>query len=100
MYNTISKNSTDLNKNINMYKRNDNKIKAELNLPLNNNFKSKPSKEGMKNIDTNQKNITMNDINSMLSDTDIRVLQENYSYIFWSVLAIGLLTVTINQIKK
>jgi hypothetical protein len=101
MYNTISKNSTDLNKNINMYKRNDNKIKAELNLPVNNNFKSKPNKEGMKNIkNTNEKNITMNDINSMLSDTDIRVLQENYGYIFWSILAIGLLTVTINQIKK
>jgi hypothetical protein len=42
----------------------------------------------------------MNDINSMLSDTDIRVLQENYGYIFWSILAVGLLTITVNQIKK
>jgi hypothetical protein len=46
------------------------------------------------------KKLTMNDINSMLSDTDIRVLQENYSYIFWSILAVGLLTITVNQIKK
>jgi len=36
----------------------------------------------------------------MLSDTDIKLLQENYSYIFWSILAIGLLTVTIKQMKK
>jgi len=102
MYNTISKNSVQLNKNINMYKRNDNKIKTELNMPVNKNFISKKGKEGMKNIDidTDKKIITMNDINSMLSDTDITVLQENYSYIFWSILAIGLLTVTINQIKK
>jgi hypothetical protein len=89
MYDTISKNSIELNKNMDMYKENDNKIKTELN------------KEGMKNIlDKNGKNITMNDVNSMLSDTDIRVLQENYGYILWSILAIGLLTVTINQIKK
>jgi hypothetical protein len=45
-------------------------------------------------------NININDINSMLSDTDIKLLQENYSYIYWSILAIGLLTVTINQMKK
>ena len=62
------------------------------------------NKEGMKNINTNtntnEKIITMNDINSMLSDTDIKLLQENYSYIFWSILAIALLTVTIKEIKK
>ena len=101
MYDTISKNSAQFKKNINMYKQNDNTLKTELNIPLNNKFNSEKGKEGMKNIvETNQKIITMNDINSMLSDTDIRVLQENYGYIFWSILAIGLLTVTINQIKK
>jgi hypothetical protein len=101
-YDTVSKNSIQLNKNANMYKKNDIKIKTELN--LSSNFKSNNNKEGMKNINTNsdknEKIITMNDINSMLSDTDIKLLQENYSYIFWSILAIGLLTVTINQIKK
>lgn len=106
MYDTILQNSSQLNENINMYKQNDNTLKTELNLPLNNKFNTKNNKnniykEGMKNmVDPNQKFITMNDINSMLSDTDIRVLQENYGYIFWSILAIGLLTVTINQIKK
>jgi hypothetical protein len=47
--------------------------------------------EGMKN---------MNDLNGMLNDTDLRVLQENYSYIMWSILAVGILTITINTMKK
>ena len=42
----------------------------------------------------------MNDINGMLSDTDLIVLQANYKYIMWSILAVGLLTITINVIKK
>jgi hypothetical protein len=50
-------------------------------------------------MDSANKNLNMNDINSMLSDTDIRVLQENYSYIFWSILAVGLLTITISKMK-
>ena len=49
--------------------------------------------EGMQNID-------MSDVNGMLADTDIRILQENYSYIFWSVLAVGLLTITVNVMKQ
>jgi hypothetical protein len=107
MYDEISKNSIQFNKNVRMYKQNDNKIKSELNLfgigeknkPRNVNGKYK---EGMKNKnDSNiDKNLNMNDINSMLSDTDIRVLQENYGYIFWSILAVGLITVTISQMKK
>jgi hypothetical protein len=36
----------------------------------------------------------------MLSDTDLIVLQANYKYIMWSILAVGLLTITINVIKK
>jgi hypothetical protein len=118
-YNTIQQNSIQFNKNIDMYKANDNKIKSELNLPgrFQTETKSKSNvnkREGMQNnmsqgqnnvrtIDpslNSNKIITMNDINSMLSDTDIRVLQENYSYIFWSILAVGLLTITVNQIKK
>jgi hypothetical protein len=49
-------------------------------------------KEGMQNLD-------MSDVNGMLADTDLRVLQENYSYVLWSVLAVGLLTITINVMK-
>jgi len=104
--NTIAQNSVQFNKNVDMYKANDNKIKGDLNLPgkFQTNTNSNTNKrEGMRTIDTSadsDKTLTMNDINSMLSDTDIRVLQENYSYIFWSILAVGLLTITVNQIKK
>jgi hypothetical protein len=108
IYNTMSKNSGQFNKNVDQYKQNDNKIKSELNLPGKfqpNNNTNVNKREGMSNLvrtvdPASEKMLTMNDLNSMLSDTDLRVLQENYSYIFWSILAVGLLTVTINQIKK
>jgi hypothetical protein len=104
LYNTMSQNSAQFNKNVDMYKKNDNKIKSELNLPgkfQGNNNNNVNKREGMRSIDMPpEKILTMNDINSMLSDTDIRVLQENYSYIFWSILAVGLLTITVSQIKK
>jgi hypothetical protein len=41
----------------------------------------------------------LNDIESMLSDADIIVLQENYSYIMWSVLAVGLLSMTVSAVR-
>jgi hypothetical protein len=39
-------------------------------------------------------------INGIVSDSDIVVLQENYSYLFWSILAIAVVVITINAIKK
>jgi len=39
-------------------------------------------------------------INGILSDSDIVVLQENYSYLFWSILAITIVVITINAIRK
>ena len=96
--NTLSTNSSQFKKNVDMYKKNDKKIKNELNLPTT--FPSQGNVEGMSSMDSANKNLTMNVVNSMLSDTDIRVLQENYSYIFWSILAVGLLTVTVSKIKK
>jgi hypothetical protein len=41
----------------------------------------------------------INDIESMLTDADITVLQENYSYIMWSVLAVGLLSMTVSAVR-
>lgn len=87
--NTLSTNSSQFKKNMDMYNKNNTKIKNELNLSV----------EGMSSMDSANKNLNMNDINSMLSDTDIRVLQENYSYIFWSILAVGLLTITVSKMK-
>ena len=45
-------------------------------------------------------NLNMNDVNGMLLDSDLHVLQKNYEYIFWGVLAVGLLTVTLNIMKR
>lgn len=79
-------NKEQFKKNIEKYKLTNIKIKKELNLQDNN-------IEGMQNQD-------INDINGMLNDSDLRVLQQNYSYIMWSIFAIGTLTITINALKK
>jgi hypothetical protein len=39
-------------------------------------------------------------INGILTDSGIVVLQENYSYLFWSILAIAVVVITMNTIKK
>jgi len=44
------------------------------------------------NFDTNADNI--------LSDSDIVVLQKNYEYLFWSILATGSVLVAMNIVKK
>jgi hypothetical protein len=80
----LNMNEEQFKKNIENYKQTNIKIQKELNLQDNN-------IEGMQNL---------NDINGMLNDSDLRVLQENYSYIMWSIVAIGLLTITINTLKK
>lgn len=41
----------------------------------------------------------INDVNGMLTDTNLRVLQENYTYFLWTILAIGILTITIRAMK-
>ena len=64
---------------------------------INMEIQSNTNIEGMQNINSP---LNMNDINGMLSDTDLIVLQANYKYIMWSILAVGLLTITINVIKK
>ena len=68
------------------YKLTNIKINKELNLQTNN-------IEGMQNLNTN-------DLNGMLYDSDLRVVQENYIYIMWGILAIGILTITLHTMKK
>jgi hypothetical protein len=89
IYSQFNTNSTNFNTNYSMYRQNNKKLANEF------------VKEGLTNIDTNpDKHINMIDIDSMLNDTDIRVLQENYSYVFWSILAVGLLTITVSKMNK
>ena len=86
IFEKLNINEEQFKKNIEKYKLTNIKIKKELNLQDNN-------IEGMQNQD-------INDINGMLNDSDLRVLQQNYSYIMWSIFAIGTLTITINALKK
>jgi hypothetical protein len=39
-------------------------------------------------------------IENILNDSDIVVLQKNYEYLFWSILATGAVLVTMNIVKK
>lgn len=84
IYEKLNMNEKEFNKSIAMYKNINNKIQS-------NNI------EGMT---TMNKKLSINDINGMLTNTDLIVLQENYSYMFWSILAVGILIVTINTMKK
>ena len=61
---------------------------------------NKQTKEGLANMNPVGSNIDMNDLNSMISDTDLIVLQENYRYAGWSILAILLTIITINSMRK
>jgi len=56
----------------------------------------------LKDINTTNNNVTDfdNNVDYMLKDSDIVVLQKNYDYLFWSILAIGTIVVSINIIKK
>jgi len=65
-----------------------------------NNLNGIRSKTDTNNKKEGMQNLNINDINGMLMDSDTHILQENYGYIFWSILAVGLLTVTINVMKK
>jgi hypothetical protein len=39
-------------------------------------------------------------IENILNDSDIVVLQKNYDYLFWSILAVGTVLVSMNVLKK
>lgn len=45
-------------------------------------------------------NIGANDINGMLNDSDLIVLQQNYAYILWSLIAVGVVIIVVFYIKK
>jgi hypothetical protein len=100
--NQMANNREQIERDINSYNNNKNDISIILqdgfqNLKLNLNSNIRIGKEGMTNLD---QQLDMNDIDHMLNDSDIRILQANYSYILWSVLAVGILSVTVNTINK
>jgi hypothetical protein len=38
----------------------------------------------------------LHEVNAMLSDSDLLVLQNNYQFILWTILALGTIIITIN----
>ena len=70
------------------------------------NSQSKKNMEGLgdylkdfENTNNNIKNFNTN-IENILHDSDITVLQKNYDYLFWTILATGTVLVTMNIVKK
>jgi hypothetical protein len=77
----LNMNAEQFNKNLAMYKNINKQIQET---------KYNSNVEGMTNMD----------LDGMVTDTDLRVLQENYNYILWSILAVGIVTITVNVMKK
>jgi hypothetical protein len=74
----------------------------------NNNLASTQSVKNIKGINTylsdlNTTNTDITnfpeDINNILKDSDILVLQQNYDYLFWAILASGIVLVSMNVLK-
>ena len=86
--NEMTANNKEILSNVVMYANIKNQLLQEL---------SEPSIEGLTNMQNT--NLNMIDLNAMLSDSDIVALEQNYRYIFWSILAVGLLSFTISMKK-
>ena len=54
----------------------------------------KETRNQIKNFDANT------NVDGILLNSDITVLQQNYSYMFWSILAIGTVIISMNISKK
>jgi len=111
VYEKMNMNSTQFNKKLASYKFTIQKIKRELEMEGKNqkqiqNQNQKQingiNKEGMKSRNRIYKEglLTMNDATGMLSESDLSVLSGNYSYILWSILAVAIVTITLNIMKK
>jgi hypothetical protein len=83
--NELKTNDKQFYKNNQEYNKVTNKIEDD--------FKLTEHKDGMQNL-------KIDDVNGILDDTDLRVLHQNYTYILWSILGIGVLTATLSTLKK
>lgn len=107
----IGKKEDDISLNANIFQMDINQTRMNSDVPeYQNNVQNVSKLSGFKNLYSNNsykegmttlsQNLTLNDVKAMLSDSDTRILQANYSYILWSVLAVGLLSVTVNTVNK
>ena len=44
--------------------------------------------------------LNMQDIDAMVSDSDLNVLKNNSQYILWTIIALGAIIITVNVVKK
>jgi hypothetical protein len=60
------------------------------------------SEDYVKDLGVTNKQITLfsTNMNRILDDSDIVVLQKNYDYLFWSILAVGAVIISMNIVKK
>ena len=56
--------------------------------------------QGIKTTNRTIKNMDTTNVDNILKDSDIVVLQKNYDYLFWSILAVGSVLVTMNISKN
>ena len=47
-----------------------------------------------------KKSFDMTNINSIMADSDIVVLKENYTYVFWTILAISVVIIAMNLLRN
>jgi hypothetical protein len=47
-----------------------------------------------------KKSFDMTNINGIMADSDIVVLKENYTYVFWSILAISVVIIAMNLLRN
>ena len=47
-----------------------------------------------------KKSFDMTNINGIMADSDIVVLKENYTYVFWTILAISVVIIAMNLLRN
>ena len=105
LYNTNVNINTDMNTGETTM-NNDFKMYYDVKKSINTLLERQTTKTDKKNITKIKNNnmletmLNMNDLNGMVTDTDLVVLQNNYQYILWSIIAVGIVVATIHNIKK
>lgn len=90
IYIKLNINKEMFNKNMLQYKK--------INEKLNNEFAN--TTNTTKNMVEGMQGMNINSINEMLADSNLIVLEENYRYIFWGILTLGILAITFHNLKR
>jgi len=91
--------ANQINNLTNKFEYNGSKVDNQANINI------EGSKENVNELNVTNKKIqifpkSLDLVNGMLDDSDISVLQRNYEYLLWTILAAGTLLVSMNIVKK